>query len=68
MDVIGSFDHSFIIELRRERLHAMLQLFEQTIRANATDLQELALNLIPMENEIQVFLEKLEDRGQENNM
>ena len=36
MDVIGSFDHSFIIELRRERLHAMLQLFEQTIRANAT--------------------------------
>ena len=63
MDVIGSFDHSFIIELRRERLHAMLQLFEQTIRANATDLQELALNLIPMENEIQVFLEKLEDRA-----
>ena len=62
MDVIGSFDHSFIIELRRERLHAMLQLFEQTIRANATDLQELALNLIPMENEIQVFLEKLEAR------
>ena len=37
MDVIGSFDHSFIIELRRERLHAMLQLFEQTIRANATE-------------------------------
>ena len=26
------------------------------------NLQELALNLIPMENEIQVFLEKLEDR------
>ena len=32
------------------------------------NLQELALNLIPMENEIQVFLEKLEDRGQENNI